>query len=133
VTWRAEPGATFLCPTGGVLHLFVVVSERTDLAGEPSGQVLVVNFSSVPGEGIPYDATCVVDAGAHPFIDRPSYVVFRYARKLVATVVERNVATGLYPAKPPLGSDVVRSIRENLIRSPHTPRYIKRHVERGEL
>lgn len=55
-------------------HLFTVVLGPAHLEGYGDApQVVVVSFSSIK-PGLPYDESCTVAAGVHPFITRDSFV-----------------------------------------------------------
>ena len=134
MTWKAEPGATFLCPSGSTHnHLFVVVSWPADLPNEPRGQVLAVNLSSVPTEDVPYDKTMVLKAGSHKFVAHDSYLACRYARKFEVAPLERNVNSGAYPSHDPFARATVDQMRTALCASPLTPNYIKRQMDEDGL
>ena len=74
--WQAVAGATLLVPSGPTgKHLFIVLCDPVVLPGYgPQSCVLMASVSTVRTE-IPYDETCVLEPGCHPFITQRSYVV----------------------------------------------------------
>lgn len=69
---------TILSVAGKTNHLHIICTEPffNKETGEMS--VLAVNISSVR-EGSPYDDTCILHAGDHPFVKHDSYVRYRDA------------------------------------------------------
>lgn len=75
--------ATLLVPSGPEndpdrKHLFILL---TDPADDGSGvkAVLMVSLSSIK-QGLPYDASCILYPGDHPFVKKESFVVYQKAR-----------------------------------------------------
>lgn len=124
--WQASAGATLLVPSGPTgKHLFVVLCDPTLFPGY--GQetcVAMVNLSTVR-PGIPYDATCVLEPGCHPFVTQRSYVVYRAMRIDRASDLERRIAQGLFTPHQPMPPTVLRRIREGRLASPFTKREFK--------
>lgn len=69
---------TVLAQTGPCKHLHVICNDPVYYPINDCYCILVVNISSVH-QGVPYDATCVLDVGDHDFIKHPSYVVYAEA------------------------------------------------------
>jgi hypothetical protein len=76
-------GDAFLVPTAnGVNHVHFVLCQPTTLPNAGSHlHVILVNLTSVPANPqLPYDQTCVVKKGDHPFVLHDSFVAYRYMR-----------------------------------------------------
>ena len=86
---------------------------------------MLVNLSSVR-EGVPYDTTCVLDAGEHEFIRHPSFVFYRNARIEPESHVLQLVEQGLFKPHVAVSAEVLQRIKSGLFASPHTKREFKR-------
>jgi len=96
--------ATLLVPSSpdydlGRKHLFILLTDPIcDQSGRMS--VLMVSLSSVK-PGIPYDSTCILKQGDHPFIRQESYVQYARARIEDPNKLLRGVKAGtLIPFDP---------------------------------
>jgi hypothetical protein len=106
--WTAKFGSALLIPTGPVPHLHFVCSDPMDLRGYPPKSCLVFNVSTP--SGINPDRTCVIAAGAHPFISHESIIMFGRAQFLQAAAMEQNVASGQWPSEPDADPALVKRI-----------------------
>lgn len=124
--WQASAGATLLIPSGPAgNHLFVVLCDPVVLPGYgPNPCVVLVNVSTLR-EGIPHDATCILQAGCHPFVVAESYVRYRDARIYGDSELTERVAQGLFVPHQPMVQAVFASIRAGLFASPFTKREFK--------
>lgn len=116
--------ATLLIPSGPLgdpdrKHLFILL---TDPAADDSGRlcVLLVSISSVK-PGVPYDGTCILYAGDHPFVKHDSYVVYQKARLEEADKLLRGVKRGLLIPQEPLDGSVFARICRGFTESRMTP------------
>jgi len=125
--WHLGAGATPLIPPGNAGdHLFVALNDPCRFEGYgPNPCVLLVNLSSVR-EGVPYDATCVLNAGDHEFIRHPSFVFYRNARIEPESHVVRLVQQGVFKPHVAVSVEVLQRIKVGLFASPHTKREFKR-------
>ncbi len=125
--WQLCAGATLLMPSGNEGdHLYVVLNDPRAFEGR--GQqfwVVLVNLSSVR-EGVAHDATCVLDAGDHVFVKRPSFVFYRNARVEPQNHVLRLVEQGVFNPHVPVSAELLQRIKTGLFDSPHTKREFKR-------
>ena len=125
--WQLCAGATLLIPSGNAGgHLHIVLNDPRPFDGY--GQhpcVLLVNLSSVR-EGVPHDATCVLEAGAHVFVQQRSFVFYRYARIEQGAHILRLVDQGVFRPHEPMSSEILQKIKAGLFDSPHTKREFKR-------
>jgi hypothetical protein len=123
--WQPSAGATLLIPTGAGKHLFVVLNDPVVLEGYGTqGCVVLVNVSTVRQE-IPYDDTCVLEAGSHRFVTARSYVRYQDARVYRASDLARLVAQGVFSPHEPVSADLVQRMKAGLGASPRTKREFK--------
>ena len=107
-------------------HLYIVLNDPRPFDGygkNPS--VVLVNLSSVR-ESVPHDATCVLEAGAHPFVRQRSFVFYRNARIEPESHVLQLTQQGVFKPHESMPADVFQRIRAGLFESPHTKREFKR-------
>jgi hypothetical protein len=124
--WQASAGATLLVPSGPEgKHLFVVLCDPVVLQGYgPNPCVVMVNLSTVR-PGIPYDSTCVLKAGEHPFVTQDSYVVYGAMRVDRVSDLAQRVAQGYFTAHEPMPAQVLARIQAGRTVSPRTTREFK--------
>ena len=107
-------------------HLFIVLNDPKVFAGYgPNAQVLLVNLSTVPRDGVHYDSTCVLDPVCHPFVKAKSYIVYRGARIDPEAHLLARVAQGLFKPQQPMSASIVANIKTGLKTSPFTKREFK--------
>lgn len=97
-------------------HLFVV------LAG-PLGdedEFLLVSLSRVQA-GVPYDDTCLLDTGDHPFVKQLTYVRYDLAAIHSRAYLERAVSNGIMLVKQPVTLELYERICDGLKQSVLTP------------
>jgi len=116
--------ATLLVPSGPVndpdrKHLFVLLTDPIEAPDFEGKQVLMVNIASVPN-GLPYDATCIIQPAEHRFIKHESYVFYAKARIEAADKLLRGVKSGQLTAHDLMGHALVQRISDGLQKSPHT-------------
>ena len=81
-------------PTG--VHLFVILSGPVTLQGYGfTGQLISVSITSIY-HGVPFDPASVLHPGDHPFINHPSYVLYRHARIDPMGHFEKMVLDGIW-------------------------------------
>ena len=103
-TYRREAGA----------HLWVVISDpRID-----QHSVLVVNVTSMRGKHWG-DTTCVLQPGDHPFIKRPSLLLYAAARLHANAALDRELSAGRIQLQEPVSAEVLTRIREGAMQSPN--------------
>lgn len=115
--------AALLVPSGPSVdpdrkHLFILL---TDPCADEEGvqAVLMVSLSSVKPQ-IPYDPSCVLKAGDHPFVKRASFVDYGKARIEAVDKLLRGVKEGKLVPQPPVATEVFARICEGLVKSPRT-------------
>src|SRR2546421_8744937 len=110
-------------PEGG--HLFVILNDPAVLGtyGSRPHSVLV-NISTLR-PGLPYDGTCVLPAGCHPFVKRDSYVVYARARIDPADHLQRLVEQGVFKPQDAMPTQITEKIKTGLKQSMFTKREFK--------
>lgn len=86
-------GALLIPCEGAPGHLFVILTSRCGDGGH-----LLVSISSVK-DGIAFDETCVFDGGEHEFINKKSFVYYRFAEMKPAVHIRRMVGKNFYKVK----------------------------------
>lgn len=114
-------------PSGQGNHLFVALNDPGPFDGYGSAPCLaLVNFSSIPNPPVPFDRTCVIVAGCHPFVQHDSYVSYRHTRIEQERDVVARIAQGVYIPHEPIDVALLQRIRAGLLVSPFTRREFKR-------
>lgn len=122
--WVCNPGGTLLVPSGETHHLFVILNAPADFETYPPQCCVLVSLSTIR-KG-PYDATRVVQAGAHPFIKAPSFVAYRHARMERAEVLAQRTDVGMYFPREPVSEALRQDLIAGLYASSFTPQYLKK-------
>ena len=109
--------ATLLVPSGpqndsSRKHLFIVLTDPCD-DGTGTKFILMVSISTIK-TGLPYDPTCILYAGDHPFVKRESFVCYQKARVEEANKLLRGVSEGLFIPQDPMQSGVFARICKGL-------------------
>lgn len=126
--------ATLLMPSGPEhdpdrMHLFIVLTDP--VTGDKL--VLIASLCSVCG-GVPYDKTCVLEAGEHQFIRHKSYIDYSKLNIVEAGKLSKGVQTGVFMNKGPMSEDVVNRIIDGVFVSKRTPReskeFLKNYIDR---
>ena len=124
--WACLAGATLLIPSGAGNHLFVILNSPTDYPAYPPQSCVLVSFSTIRSG--PYDATRIVQAGAHPFVQTASFVAYRQARMETSANLSQRVGMGMYIPREPVAEEMRKDLIAGLYVSPLTPRYLKKLV-----
>lgn len=122
--WDCVAGGTLLIPTGNENHLYIILNDPADFEGYIPKSCFSVNITSIK-DGIPYDDSCVLKAGCHPFVKHDSYIAYRHARLDSANNLKKLVDAGKFYPHEPLEKELFDSVLQGLKGSLHTPRYIK--------
>ncbi len=83
-------GDTFLLPKSSneTEHLWIVVAEIDAAAGK----AICVSVTTQRNYS---DSTCVLNAGDHPFVNRPSVIFYQDAREMDLALVEKALTSGI--------------------------------------
>jgi len=101
-------------PFNEVPHLFVVLNDPC-----PAGECLLVMVSSIKDNRI-HDAACVLDDGDHPYVDRPSYMVYRMAETMQAARISKMVELKYYEQRVNMDPAIFDKICAGLFASEET-------------
>jgi len=96
------------------------------LSGLPPQSCVLVSFSTIRTG--PYDATRIVQAGVHPFVQVASFVAYRQARMESSVKLSERVGMGMYIPREPVTEEMRKDLIVGLYVSPLTPRYLKKLV-----
>jgi hypothetical protein len=114
-------------PTGPTLHAHFVVHGPAAHKGYGTGtipQLILVNATTVRN-GVPFDPTCVLQAGDHPAITHQSYIAYRWAKVEPEAHYELMTMNGVWLMGAPCQPSVLKRIQAGICNSPQTPYDIK--------
>lgn len=122
---RTLPGSTFLVPSGPQgYHLFVLILGPINLPNYGNRlQVAMVSATSVR-EGVPYDPSCLLHPGEHPFIQHPSYIAYRHLRIDPFEHINSMVGSVWKPHEP-FSPALLQRVLKGVCESRMTPREFK--------
>lgn len=120
--WQCQAGECFLRDVGGKLHLFFILTNPLSAARYGYGEkfkVLSVNISTIR-DNIPYDNTCEIEVGEHPFIKNRSFVV--YSRMMIDNVqdIENMINNAVLIPKESCSIDLLKRILQGALDSDRT-------------
>jgi len=122
--WTCTAGNTLLIPSGPQgNHLFIILTDPQDYDGHPPKSCISACICTIR-KG-PYDKTCIIPGGSHPFINNESYVDYRNARLDQAVHFINSIKSGFFTPKEPVDSQLLKKIFDGLANSKQTPNYIK--------
>ena len=122
--WEGIAGGTLLAPSGPGNHLFIILIKSSEFEGYGENRCILANITSIK-EGVPYDATCVLKAGCHPFIKQDSYVLYKQAKIEPEAHLKKQIDVGIIIPKEPINDELLAVVIQGLKDSIHTKRYIK--------
>lgn len=121
--------ATLLVPSGPQndqdrKHLFILLTNPyADEVGKKC--VVMVSVSSIR-QGLPYDETCRLYVGDHPFLRRDSFVAYKLARIEESAKLLAGVKAGLFVPHDMMDSMIFARVCKGLEESRQTnPRILK--------
>lgn len=130
--------ATVLIPSGpkgdpSRKHLFVLLTDpEPDPVRSGVKNVLIVPISSAR-EDIPYDRTCVLESGDHPFIKHRSFVFYARLRIEDVTKIIRGVQGCQLVAHKPVNEKIFGRICHGIDHSPQTPWEIQKFYQANKI
>ncbi len=110
-------------PSGPDKHLFIILINSSDFEDYNPKQCISVNVTTI--KSAPYDNTCVLKAGCHPFITHDSYVLYSHARIDSEGHLKTQVDAGYMIPKEPIDEGLLKVIIQGLKDSRHTKRFLK--------
>ncbi len=85
---------SILVPSGRDKHLHIVCNDPVPYPGySNAASVLLVNITTLHHE-LPFDDTCILDVGDHPFVKHQSYVYYGKADIFASTSLVAGVQSG---------------------------------------
>jgi hypothetical protein len=125
-----EAGTTLFLRTGpahdpGRMHLFIVLTAPKSIDSAEPGTLCVplVSLSSIPKDR-PYDATCVLRTGDHPFIRHDTYVAYGLAIHPTLSILQEKIRRGECEIGQPLTAAVLERVYKGVFVSKHVkPRF----------
>ena len=122
--WTCAAGSTLLIPSGAQgNHLFIVLNNPANFVGYPPQSCVSVCICSIR-KG-PYDETCLVAVGEHPFVVQPSYVSYRHGRIDPCAHLKNLVDEQTIFPNTDVSAGLLGRIQAGLKASPQTPNYLK--------
>ena len=124
----ANLGDSWMLPKPGqeTEHLWVLIT-RPDPA---SREAIMVNITTQRPHS---DTTTVLNRGDHPFIQRPSVVLYADARTVDTHLLNQAVASGSFRAHTPISGPILGRTQAGLQTSPFTPKKIKDSFARSVI
>jgi hypothetical protein len=124
----ANLGETWMLPKPGqeTEHLWVLIT-RPDPA---SSEAIMVNVTTQRPHS---DTTTVLNRGDHPFIQRPSVVLYADARTVDTRLLDQAVAAGSFRSHGAFSALVLGRIQAGVRTSPFTPKKIKESFARAVI
>lgn len=95
---------------------------------DANGRNLIVSISSVPTDGRPYDATCILEAHEHRWLTHQSFVAYRFAELEEAAKLQNGLQLGVIQQEVDMNGQSFLKVVNRMCQSPETPRKIKRYL-----
>jgi hypothetical protein len=127
--FRIVKGSTLLVPSGPArdrdrLHFHVCLTDPFVDAGDNDTKVVLASICTIPPEGQPYDATCMLEPGEHAFITRKSYVYYAMAVPYSVSSLAKRCRSGVCERRDPIETAVLARMLKGAINSVHTKKRI---------
>jgi len=118
-----------LIDSGSCKHLHVICNDPVHHPALGCYTVLAVNITSV-NPALEYDASCVLQAGEHPFIKHDSYVYYRKADLFNADKMEQAINDGEFQIHHDFTDATFAKILKGFEISPEVSYKIQRFYEK---
>jgi hypothetical protein len=122
---------TLLILSGPVEHLHIVLNDPVHYPEAGYDGCLLVNISSMKSHR-PYDASCILEAGEHPFIKQQSFVVYKEAVIKNSEDLSTFVETGEFSTRDPVSEAIFERVMAGFQISrrvtPKIKRFIKNYI-----
>lgn len=113
-------GGSILAVAGAINHLHFICSDHFFDRHSGAISVVAVNISSVK-TGYPYDKTCILDKGDHPFIKHKSYVYYKQAAIFRVEKIKYGIEAGDITVLENVSEEVLQKVIAGFEASPFTP------------
>lgn len=116
----AGRGESFMLPKPGqeTEHLWVLITDPDPATHE----AIMVNVTTLRPHS---DKTTILNAGDHPFVQKPSVIFFADARTVDTRLLDDAVQRGAYHVRTAFQEAVILRIQAGLLASTFTPKKIK--------
>ena len=116
--------ATLLVPSGAMRdpdqkHLFILLADPARILDYEGRHSLLVGITTIH-PGIPYDPTCKLYAGDHPFIKHKSFVYYAEARIEISQKLVDGVRRGIFSPQGMLAENIFARVCHGLTLSRFT-------------
>jgi hypothetical protein len=128
--FRIVKGSTLLVPSGPAhdpdrLHLHIALTDAFQDASDGKSRIVLASLSSIPGEGQPYDATCIIIPGEHVFVRRKSYVNYAFATLYSVETLAARCAEGTCQRQDAVSTALLVRMLKGSLNSIHTKQRIR--------
>lgn len=120
--------ATLLIPSGETNHLFIILTNPAQFNEYVTPHSLLVGIGSIYPDR-PYDPTCCLFPGDHPFIRHNSYINYHYARIQETRKLVDGCNTGLFEQRDAIDGGIFARICQGLMESRHTILKVRQFYE----
>lgn len=124
MTYAPYRKATLLIPFNDAPHLFVVMNDP-----DADGLCLLIMLTSIKA-GKSSDKTCSLDAGCHPFVQHPTFALYRLADHSPAVHISNMVEKKYYVPKDDVSQALYDQIRDGMYASDETKSRIINYGQR---
>ena len=111
-----RPEDTFLSTVDGG-HPWVIITEPDE-----SGEVVCATFTTRRDRS---DATTICQAGEHPFFRHETVVAHNQCLQYTTAMIEEYFEDGTFVAREPCAPALLRKVRDGIMASEFTPKYIR--------
>jgi hypothetical protein len=88
--------------------------------------VILVNITSTPPAGTPYDKACELAVGDHPFVVNPSFMYYRHAQVVAVDHLDDMIAKAVWPTREDVSSALLARIAAGICASAYAKRELKK-------
>jgi hypothetical protein len=111
-------------------HLWIVISDPSF----DNNSIVIVNVTSWREHvTILNDASCIIETGEHPFIDKKSYIYYRDAKLTSGNALQNALVGGVLVADEDCSPQLLEKILLGAANSQHTPIKIIRILQKQGL
>lgn len=114
---------------GDKQHLFAILIEPLAVDGYGSQPMVLMVPVCTLHEGLNAETSCVLAPGDHPFIQRQSFLDYRFTRLEQVSHIEKMVQQGQYTVKEPFDGQVLWRIVSGALASRRISREYKKLLE----
>lgn len=105
-------------------HLFAIICGPKNIASATRPEWLSASICSVK-PGLPFDNSCVLQVGDHPFLIRQSYVSYSQLRVDFEDDLKQKIASGYFHATNNASPSLIAKMLKGMGVSGRVPRHIR--------